>query len=75
MFVYSRINKQREELCAREGITEDMKDRYRDDGDSSPLYRYVSVHPEHLGHIYSFFRLVKLQILTLMDYSFPGYLG
>ncbi|KDQ21635.1 hypothetical protein BOTBODRAFT_26067 [Botryobasidium botryosum FD-172 SS1] len=40
MIVYPRLNKQKEELCAREGITEAMRDRYRDDGDNSPLFRY-----------------------------------
>ncbi|KAI0066040.1 MFS general substrate transporter [Artomyces pyxidatus] len=39
MWRYSVLNKKKEELCAREGITMDMQDQYRDMGDKSPLFR------------------------------------
>ncbi|KAI0049941.1 MFS general substrate transporter [Auriscalpium vulgare] len=41
MWKYDRLNKEKEELCVREGITEDMKHQYADMGDKSPLFRYV----------------------------------
>jgi hypothetical protein len=41
MWTYRRLNKEKEELCAREGIDESMKDMYRDLADKSPLFRYV----------------------------------
>ncbi|KAI0268861.1 MFS general substrate transporter [Gloeopeniophorella convolvens] len=41
MWRYHVLNKEKEELCAREGIDESMKDKYRDMGDESPLFRYV----------------------------------
>jgi len=41
MWTYKRLNKEKEELCAREGIDESMKDMYRDLADKSPLFRYV----------------------------------
>lgn len=39
MWTYKRLNKEKEELCAREGINESMKDMYRDLADKSPLFR------------------------------------
>jgi hypothetical protein len=39
MWRYSVLNKEKEELCLREGINETMQDRYRDLGDASPLFR------------------------------------
>jgi len=39
MWTYMRSNKEKEEQCAREGIDESMKDRYRDLADKSPLFR------------------------------------
>jgi hypothetical protein len=41
MWDYNRINKQKEALCAKEGITGDLKDNFGDMGDDSPLFRYV----------------------------------
>jgi MFS family permease len=41
MWKYKRLNREKEELCAREGINESMKDMYRDLADKSPLFRYV----------------------------------
>ncbi|KAH8994727.1 MFS general substrate transporter [Lactarius hatsudake] len=41
MWTYKRLNKEKEEQCAREGIHESMKDVYRDLADKSPLFRYV----------------------------------
>jgi hypothetical protein len=39
MWTYKKLNKEKEELCAREGIHESMKDLYRDLADKSPLFR------------------------------------
>ncbi|KAN0135409.1 major facilitator superfamily [Lactarius tabidus] len=39
MWTYRRLNKEKEELCAREGINESMKDMYRDLANKSPLFR------------------------------------
>ena len=39
MWAYRRLNKEKEEQCAREGIHESMKDMYRDLADKSPLFR------------------------------------
>jgi len=41
MWTYRRLNNEKEEQCAREGIDESMKDNYRDLADESPLFRYV----------------------------------
>ncbi len=41
MWTYRRLNREKEEQCAREGIDESMKDRYRDLADKSPLFRWV----------------------------------
>jgi len=41
MWTYKRLNREKEELCTREGIDESMKDLYRDLADKSPLFRYV----------------------------------
>jgi predicted MFS family arabinose efflux permease len=41
MFTYSRLNKQKEELCAREGITEAQTAEFAEMGSDSPLFRYV----------------------------------
>ncbi|KAH9062462.1 MFS general substrate transporter [Lactarius vividus] len=41
MWTYKRLNKEKEEQCAREGINEDMKDVYCELSDKSPLFRYV----------------------------------
>ena len=39
MWTYKMLNTEKEELCAREGINESMKDTYRDLADESPLFR------------------------------------
>ena len=39
MWTYKRINKEKEEQCAREGIDESKEDLYRDLADKSPLFR------------------------------------
>ena len=39
MWTYKRLNKEKEEQCAREGINESMKDMYRELADKSPLFR------------------------------------
>jgi hypothetical protein len=39
MWKYSALNKEKEELCLREGIDESKQDRYRELGDASPLFR------------------------------------
>jgi len=39
MWRYGVLNKEKEELCLREGIDENMRDRYRELGDESPLFR------------------------------------
>jgi hypothetical protein len=39
MRTYKRMNKEKEELCAREGINESMNDMYRELADKSPLFR------------------------------------
>ena len=39
MWTYRRLNREKEELCAREGINESMNDMYRDLADKSPLFR------------------------------------
>jgi hypothetical protein len=39
MWTYTRLNKEKEELCAREGINESMTEMYRDLADKSPLFR------------------------------------
>ncbi|KAH9062460.1 MFS general substrate transporter [Lactarius vividus] len=39
MWTYKRLNKEKEELCIREGINESMKGMYRDHADKSPLFR------------------------------------
>jgi len=41
MWKYRGLNKEKEELCAREGIDESMHSKYRDLADQSPLFRYV----------------------------------
>ncbi|KAI9568277.1 major facilitator superfamily domain-containing protein [Boletus coccyginus] len=41
MWDYNRINKQKERFCSEHGITHDHKDQFRDDGDDSPLFRYM----------------------------------
>lgn len=41
MWKYRTLNKEKEELCIREGIEDSMQDRYRELGDESPLFRYV----------------------------------
>ena len=40
MWDYNRLNKQKEALCAKEGITNDRADEFQDMGDDSPLFRY-----------------------------------
>jgi hypothetical protein len=39
MWKYRALNKEKEELCTREGIVDSMRDRYRELGDKSPLFR------------------------------------
>ncbi|KAH7920703.1 MFS general substrate transporter [Leucogyrophana mollusca] len=41
MWDYNRLNKKKEALCAKEGITDSRKDEFRDMGDASPLFRYT----------------------------------
>jgi MFS family permease len=41
MWNYNRLNRQKEALCAAEGITADRADEFRDIGDESPLFRYT----------------------------------
>jgi hypothetical protein len=41
MWTYRRLNQEKDELCAREGINECMKHMYGDLADKSPLFRYV----------------------------------
>jgi hypothetical protein len=41
MWTYKRLNKEKEEHCAREGIQESNMDIYRDLADKSPLFRSV----------------------------------
>ncbi|KAI0313918.1 MFS general substrate transporter [Amylostereum chailletii] len=41
MWRYRTVNKAREELCHREGITEDNANEVRAMGDNSPLFRYI----------------------------------
>ncbi|KIM83272.1 hypothetical protein PILCRDRAFT_819517 [Piloderma croceum F 1598] len=41
MWNYNRINKQKEALCAKEGITSDRADEFNAMGDDSPLFRYT----------------------------------
>jgi len=40
MATYRRLNKQKEELCKREGIDHTRRAEFRDLGDASPLFRY-----------------------------------
>ena len=42
MWRYRALNKKKEERCLREGIDENMRDRYNEFGDASPLFRCVS---------------------------------
>lgn len=66
MWDYNRINKQKEALCAREGITQDREDEFRDMGDDSPLFRYV---PEFMCGGY---RLTRgYSIVMPYDLTFP----
>jgi hypothetical protein len=39
MWKYRALNKEKEDLCIREGIDESMQDRYYEQGDASPLFR------------------------------------
>lgn len=43
VLVYRRLNRLKEEHCAREGIVdcEERRTEYRDLGDASPLFRYT----------------------------------
>jgi hypothetical protein len=41
MYDFKRANKQRDELCAREGIDQSRAAEFRDEGDRSPLFRYT----------------------------------
>ncbi|KAJ7346992.1 major facilitator superfamily domain-containing protein [Mycena albidolilacea] len=41
MWDYKRINKQRDEYCAREGIDASRRAEFRDLGSESPLFRYT----------------------------------
>ena len=42
MATYRRLNRQKEELCKREGIDQRRRAEFRDIGDASPLFRCVS---------------------------------
>jgi len=39
MWKYSALNREKEELCLREGIDESSRERYRELGDANPLFR------------------------------------
>jgi len=39
MWTYKRLNEEKDEQCAREGIGESKKDMYRDLADKSPLFQ------------------------------------
>lgn len=41
MWNYNRINKEKEEHCRKDRITEDRKDEFQNIGDQSPLFRYT----------------------------------
>ncbi|KAG8214488.1 major facilitator superfamily domain-containing protein [Butyriboletus roseoflavus] len=41
MWDCNRLNKQKEMKCHERGITDDLKDEFKDDGDDSPLFRYT----------------------------------
>jgi hypothetical protein len=41
MATYRRLNRQKEELCKREGIDQTRRAEFRDIGDASPLFRCV----------------------------------
>ncbi|KIM83274.1 hypothetical protein PILCRDRAFT_7231, partial [Piloderma croceum F 1598] len=43
MWDYNRLNKQKEALCAKEGITNDRADEFQDMGDDSPLFRFCEI--------------------------------
>ena len=43
MVTYRRLNRQKEELCKREGIDHRRRAEFKDVGDASPLFRYVFV--------------------------------
>jgi hypothetical protein len=42
MWDYNRLNKQKEAQCEAENITDSRRDEFKDMGDSSPLFRWVS---------------------------------
>jgi hypothetical protein len=44
MWDYKRINKQRDEYCAREGIDASRRAEFRDLGSESPLFRCVQCY-------------------------------
>ena len=52
MWNYNRLNKQKEALCAAEGITADREHEFRDIGDKSPLFRLVIRYSLHLPVVY-----------------------
>jgi hypothetical protein len=39
MWNFNRLNKQREEICKREGINENRAEEFKHLGDLSPLFR------------------------------------
>jgi len=39
MWKYRALNKEKEARCKREGVDENMRDRYTELGDASPLFR------------------------------------
>lgn len=41
MWKYRALNKEKEELCQREGIDGKMEDKYSELGDKSPLFRWA----------------------------------
>jgi len=41
MWDYNRLNKMKEEVCQKRGITKDRNEEFRDVGDDSPLFRYT----------------------------------
>lgn len=41
MWDFNRLNKQKKILCRERGITDDLKDEFKEDGDDSPLFRYT----------------------------------
>ena len=41
MVTYRRLNREKEELCKREGIDQTRRAEFTDIGDASPLFRFA----------------------------------